>query len=247
MFVASGEQQPTNAPTSISQIPAVVPEDVVFPLPEPIGQPFASAALWASTSQQGPALSTTIAEDPRADELVGLGPSASTSQRIPSFPTVPLPTVVSEPPALVAGVASEPPANAAAIQDSLQFVEKPPRVASSEAQLRSSLISSSSRPFEPSAASAARDVSADTQEDLVSMDSLRSMKMADLAQMLVGQTQGPGASASADANANVSSSTGFVDAVLRGSLSTLLLLFYLTTVLYTLFWCDVRRIILYDS
>ena len=182
MFVASGEQQ-TVAPKSRSEMPAVGLEDVVFPLmdplPEPLGQQFPPAApLWFTASAASQ--STSLAEDPRAEEVVA---SASANQ---------------------------------------QGAEQLPRSAldTAQPQLQSTLISSSPRAPEPMAANASAapdaalcDATTDTHEDHMSMERLRTMKMADLAQMLVGQTQSAGAS--------IASLSGFeAPASLRRTLSS---------------------------
>jgi hypothetical protein len=207
MFVASGEQQ-TVALKSRSEMPAVGLEDVVFPLidplPEPLGQQFPPAApLWFTASASAASQSTSFAEHPRAEELVA---SSSASPQVGGFPAVP--NGVSEPP-LVAAPASapQPQAREAALEELLQWTEQLPRSSTDTAQPQpqpqpqSTLSSSVPRAPEPMAASASAapdaalcDATTDTHEDHVSMERLRAMKMADLAHMLVGQTQGAGAS-----------------------------------------------------
>ena len=206
MFVASGEQQ-TVAPKSRTEMPAVGLEDVVFPLidllPEPLGQQFPPAAalpITASAASQ----STSLADEPRAEEVVA---SASASA---------VPNGISEPP-LDAGPASAP--REAALQDLLQWVEQLPRSASDTAQFQLQSTSGTRTP-EPNAPAASAapdaalcDATSDTHEEHVSMERLRTMKMADLAQMLVGQTQGAGTS--------IASLSGFEEpASLRRTLSS---------------------------
>lgn len=222
LFVASGEQQAVAPQSSaISDIPAVGPEDVVFPQMDPIvsqfGQLFPPAPAGTESSSNGATQPTTLPKEPPREEQFA---SINGDQHgFAGFPEASTGALVETPLVDVSASASGSkllPA-ASGMQESLQWLEQ---LSSDTSNSQPPLLSSPPEPRLPEPepepqptvvngapdAAAVCDATSDNHEDLVSMERLRSMKMAELAQMLVGQP------------ASTASSAGLEEvAVLRGA------------------------------